>query len=259
MNIRSKVALALATTFLWGSCAALADEVLAEYAKHDFLTDYSLLQPVHDATADYRYVSPTAFTDLANYDAIMVDQPEIFISPDSDYKGVKPDDLKAIADLMRSSLMERMEEHYNMVNNPGPGVLYLRLALTDLELVKKKRPILAFTPLGFVTYGTMQAAAKDLSKKVRLDYMTLELELTDSVTEEVLAAGLISRGEEERGEDTQIVSWEEFVAFLENLGKRIGCRMSNARLPEAQWEDCLAIKAELLGEDSKRGVMPVGN
>ncbi len=111
----------------------------AQYVEHDFLTDYSSLEPFADGAADYRYIAPNAFKDLANYDALMVDQPEIFISPDSKYKGAKPDNLKAIADLMRSSLATRLEAGgYNIVQTTAPGVLYLRIALADLELIKKK-------------------------------------------------------------------------------------------------------------------------
>ena len=53
------------------------------------------------------------------------------------------------------------------------------------------------------------------------------------------------------------MSWEEFTEYFENMGKRFQCRMANARLPQEQWEDCLAIKAEILDEESKRGVLPV--
>ena len=154
----------------------------AQYVEHDFLTDYSSLEPFADGAADYRYIAPNAFKDLANYDALMVDQPEIFISPDSKYKGAKPDNLKAIADLMRSSFATRLEAGgYNIVQTTGPGVLYLRIALADLELIKKKRGLTGYTPTGFIAHATMQGLTKDLAKKVRIDYLTVELSDTKSL------------------------------------------------------------------------------
>lgn len=239
---------ALAITGLWAASTVLA-QAPANYAAHEFLTDYSLLEPFANSAADYRYVAPNAFKDLANYQAIMVDQPEIFISPDSKYKGAKPDDLKAIADLMRTSLATQLEEGgYNIVQSPGPGVLYLRLALSDLELIKKKRSILSFTPVGLVVHTVKTGAMKDMAKKVRLDYITLELEVTDSTTGDVLVAGLISQGGEAGKEKKQIVSWEVFEAYLQNLAQRMVCRLNNAKVPESDWADCLAIEAELTKE-----------
>ncbi len=240
--------LVIASAGFWLTSVALA-QAPARYVEHDFLTDYSLLEPFADSAADYRYVAPNAFKDLANYQDIMVDQPEIFISPDSKYKGAKPDDLKAIADLMRTSLTTQLEAGgYNIVQSPGPGVLYLRLALADLELIKKKRSILSFTPVGLVVHTVKTGAMKNMAKKIRLDYITLELEVTDSTTGGVLVAGLVSQGGEEGKEKKQIVSWEVFEAYLQNLAQRMVCRLNNAKVPESDWADCLAIEAELTKE-----------
>ena len=124
--------LAVVMTGLWLTPVVLA-QVPAQYVEHDFLTDYSLLVPWADGVADYVYVSPTAFKDLVNYDALMLDQPEIFISAESEYKGAKPDNLKAIADLMRSSLATRLEAGgYNIVQSPGP-MAFLELRELDKE------------------------------------------------------------------------------------------------------------------------------
>ena len=244
--------LAVVMTGLLAASTAMA-QAPAQYVEHDFLTDYSVLKPFADGIADYAYVSPTAFKDLANYDALIVDQPEIFISADSKYKGAKPDNLKAIADLMRSSLATRLEAGgYDIVQSPGPGVLYLRFALADLELIKKKRGLTAYSPTGFLAHATVQGMTNDMAKKVRIDYLTIELEIMDSMTGEVLMAGVISKGREEEDEKSEIVQWEVFDAFLQNLGRRIECRMSNARLPESDWEDCPAIRAELIQEIEKR-------
>lgn len=228
---------ALTITGLLAASAAQAD-VPAHIADNDFLSDYSLLESFEDSVADYMYVAPDTFKNLANYSALMVDQPEIFISPDSSYRGVKPDNLKAIADLMRTSLIGRMEEGgYNIVETPGPGVLFLRLALTDLELVKKKRPISGYTPTGFIVQATLNAQKEELARKFRLDYVTVEVEFLDAESGELLLAGLLSKGADEVSEkgkeQTEIIQWEAFDAYLQNLGKRIQCRLGNARLRKA--------------------------
>ncbi len=50
-----------------------------------FMTDYTQLEKITDGTADYRYIAPGAEERMAQYDAVMIDQPEIFIANDSPY------------------------------------------------------------------------------------------------------------------------------------------------------------------------------
>ena len=62
-----------------------------------FLTDYSLLDEAEGYSYKSIYLSPGALDRLANYDKVMIDQPEIFIDPESKYKGMKPDTMLEIA------------------------------------------------------------------------------------------------------------------------------------------------------------------
>lgn len=48
-----------------------------------FMSDYTQLRKVSDGSANYRYVAPGAEDKLIDYFAVMIDQPEIFIAPDS--------------------------------------------------------------------------------------------------------------------------------------------------------------------------------
>ena len=110
-----------------------------------FLTDYSLLKTRQGDMVNRVYIVPNAIERLKDYDAVLVDQPEIFISPDSKYKGAKPDQLKQLADTARLAMMERLEAGgYTVADGPGPGVLYMRWAIADLYLKKKKRGLLSF-------------------------------------------------------------------------------------------------------------------
>ncbi len=118
---------------------------------NDFLTDYSLLEPnVEGKFVLHRYFDVNVVRRMADYNAIFVDQPEIFIAADSKYKGAKGDQLKALADVARLATMERLEANgYTIATEPGANTLYFRWAITDLYLQKKKRGILSFTPLAF--------------------------------------------------------------------------------------------------------------
>jgi hypothetical protein len=87
---------------LAGSGVALAADVTYDQT---FLTDYSKLTPRQsDKGTEWIYLAPGAKQKLAKYSAVMVDQPEVMISPQSEYKGAKPDDLAAVANMMRDGM-----------------------------------------------------------------------------------------------------------------------------------------------------------
>lgn len=211
-----------------------------------FLTDYSLLEFREGDFVERIYVIPNAVERLGDFNAVMVDQPEIFIAPDSKYKGAKGDQLKALADVTRFAMIERLElGGYSVTDEPGPGVMYLRFAVAEVYLRKKKRGFLSYTPIGLVVHATAQAAVKDLWKKIDIEQMRLEIEAADSVTGEVLAAGTSTQGvRKAKGQEQDVVTWEELDAMFNTLGERVRCHLDNARLPEDQWEVCTDILIE---------------
>ena len=104
------------------------------FAESGFLTDYSRLQPVTSPTGtDLIYTAPDAFNRMADYTRVLIDWPEIHFSADSEYRGMKPQDIEALAKIMRDTLKSRIEEggHYAVVARPAADVLYIRTALTD--------------------------------------------------------------------------------------------------------------------------------
>ncbi len=215
---------------------------------NDFLTDYSLLEPnVGGNFVSLRYFDANLIRRMADYNAVFVDQPEIFISTDSKYKGAKGDQLKALADVARLATMERLEASgYTIATEPGPEVLYFRWALTDLYLQKKKRGILSYTPLGFVVHATAQAAVRDLWKKIDIAEIRLEIELSDFVTGEILAAAVSRRHglRKVKGQKAEIVSWQDLDAVFKTVGERFACILDNARIPESEWTPCYEIWIE---------------
>jgi hypothetical protein len=80
-----------------------------------------------------------------------------------------------------------------MVDRPAPDALCIRLAVTDLQIDKKKCNLLAYTPVGFVVEVGVKALQGLMDKYDVLD-MALQIECQDSVTQSVLAAGVIERG-----------------------------------------------------------------
>ncbi len=220
--------------------ATLASVVsVAQSPEGGFLTDYSKLQPAKDNPFDEMYLSPDALKLGPKYSAVMIDQPELFIHPDSKYKGIKPDDMKVIADSLRQKIADELKGGYQVVDQPGPNVLYVRFAIGDLMLQKKKRPILAYTPVGALVYGVKKLVT-DVTSNVNLTNMKIEGEVLDSVSHEQLAAATASRGSlsPTSGDPNKPVSWDELEKLFTIVGKRLRCRMDNAKLPEAERSKC---------------------
>lgn len=226
------IALAFVLCLALGSTA-----VLAQDAEEAFLSDYSGLKPATDNPFDELYIAPGSLTRMAQYTAVMVDQPELFVHPDSKYQGMKPDDMKLIADGLRDAITNELKDGYQIVDAPGANVLYVRVAVGDLWLKKRKRSILSYTPVGFVVHGAM-GLAKEVTEKIDLKNMKIEGEVLDSQSLEQLAAMTTSRGSLSGKPETEATSWDELSGLFSVVGKRLRCRLDNSRKPESEWAKC---------------------
>jgi hypothetical protein len=193
----------------------------------EFLSDYSKLLPITgDKFSDMRYIAPEAFRKLAKFDSVLIEQPEIFVSADSKYKGLKPDDAKQLADAIQQAVSNELAASYKIVSKPGPAVLLVRLALTDVMLKKGG--------IGADEGTAKNIVVDDLIHKVSLVGMTIEGEVLDGQTGEQLVAGISHRGPD----NAEPASWADLKAVIGQMSARLACRLDNAHKPEAQWSDC---------------------
>jgi len=231
-------ALGLSLVLLFGSTA-----VQAQDKDGSFLSDYSGLKPAADNPFDEFYIAPDALANASKYTAVMVDQPELFVHPESKYQGMKPDDMKLIADGLRAAITKELESGYKIVDAPGPNVLYVRVAVGDLQLKKKKRGILAYTPAGALIKAGVDMT-KEVTEKVDVKNMKIEAEVLDSQSQKQLAAMITSRGSlstAAAGKSESAVSWKELNDLFGVIGKRLRCRLDNSKKPESQWTKCSTI------------------
>ena len=169
----------------------------------------------------------------------MVDQPEILFSPDSKIKGMKPDDLKALSEALRDTLSGSLAEGgYSVTQKPGPGVVYLRVALTDVMVEKKKRGLLAYTPAGAVI-----KAGSDLVKETfnKVDFVetTFQAEIVDSMSNDVLAALVAPRGTRKaEGQKETRIDMDEMQQNMRAWSHRLRCQLDNSKLPADKQNNC---------------------
>ena len=151
-----------------------------------FLGDYSLLQPGGKNQALYRYVNPSV--NWNQYNAIMVDPVTFWGAQDS---SVPPEDQAVLCEYFYNKLRENLVKYFSVVDQPGPGVMRLQVAITDAT---SATPILR-------TASVVIPQARLLTKIGELATGTpafvgsarTEAKLTDSVTGTILAEALDER------------------------------------------------------------------
>jgi len=242
MSTKHLRTMAIVTTLLVAlglvSCASTpvaTGAVGPPWAGETFLPNYGELKPIPTKNGqDYVYLVPGIEDKLGHFQGgVMVDQPEVFISPKSPYTGAKPADLEGIAEFVREEFNKQLTARgYKIVTEKGPGVVFIRLALTDLQLQAKSRNILAYTPIGFVVSSVVRAV-QDFLQKMDILNLAFQGQVLGGMSGEELAAAVIARGG-----DGSKMSYSQFESLIDEYGQRTACRLDNGRVPAAQRIDC---------------------
>ncbi len=203
-----------------------------------FLSDYEQLQPTEDVWVNYIYTGPDFRQKISETTAFMVEQPEIFIAADSKYGGMKPDDMKMMADSLRAVFAEALLEKYQIAASPGPNTLVMKMAFTNIHLKKKGRGLLGYTPVGFVVSGAKKALMNDFVDNILLTEAVWEAEILDSQTGERYGALIVNLGNKDTKKE--YTSWDQLMHAMEVGAARVMCRLDNSRAEEDEIRNCLA-------------------
>ncbi len=139
-----------------------------------------------------------------------------------------------MAEQLRKDVADAMKAGgYGVVEAPGPNVLYLKMAMTDLMLKRKKRRLLAYTPVGFVLKAGADAM-RDMMEKYDIMGVAAQGQLQDSQSNEVMAefVGL-------RGNNGQRMTFDQLDTDIKGFASRLRCRLDNTHVPEDKRIDCL--------------------
>jgi len=159
------------------------------------------LQPHPDVPGLSRYITPGK--DPAAYGKLLVGSVTFYFADDSKEKGMDADEMKWIADAMRSALVAAAAEEAEAVLEPGPGVALINVAITEIDMQNKKRGLLGYTPIGFVA----TSAANASGSRIQLKDAKIEGELVDSQSGERLSVFRIDKIESAEGEKE--LSWTD--------------------------------------------------
>ncbi len=151
-----------------------------------FLEKYDDLEKGPKGGVAERYLKPDV--DFSKYNKIMLDSVVFFLSEDAPYKGLNAEEMKELSDEFNKSVVKAVGEQYPLVGEPGPDVMRVRVAITQLEPGKPgKSAITTVLPIGL--------GLSFLKKGVTGSYpgvgkTGIEVEILDSLSNERIAAGV---------------------------------------------------------------------
>ena len=123
LKVLSALALAVFVSVFMG-CAAQQQEYSG------FINNYPPLEPGKEGV-DKRYVKPGV--DFGKYNKIMLDEVAFFFKRDEDYKGIKPSEIVELSEYFNKTFVDILNTSYPLTDKPGPDVMRVRVAITDLE------------------------------------------------------------------------------------------------------------------------------
>jgi hypothetical protein len=161
------LAVAMGTVLLFAGCKA------TEPQKSGFIGDYSKLQQVSENSLVY-----VNNQKLGQYSKFIVDKVQTRFPDANDEEKMNTAAVANLENRMRGAITSDLEHNgYQVVEQPGPGVARIRLALTD---IKKGKPVFNVIPYSAII-------------GVGLGGATAEAEILDSQTHEQIAAAVESQ------------------------------------------------------------------
>jgi hypothetical protein len=143
------------------TCIAATGCQQQKTAYSGFLSDYSGLRPNPEVEDALFYQDPSK--SLADYNKFILDPVRINLAPGAKGVSVDPAKLKELTDFAREEATAALSKRYQVVNRPGPGILRIRAAITDIELTQPLFNIHPGTKLSGIGLGgaSMEAEAID--------------------------------------------------------------------------------------------------
>jgi hypothetical protein len=187
---------------------AMSGAAFAQAPTSQFLDAIPDLKPVPGVEGSYGWDNPKL--QVASYDKLFLDDVQVFLAPDSPYKGIDSSQMAAITQTLRAAMIDALEPDYPVVGKPGQGVMRLSLAITGVEISKRKKRLLNYTPVGLVVGGLRRMA--DAFSNISLGAATVEADIVDIQTGERIAVRVATKPFAQANLDEGKMSWDALEA-----------------------------------------------
>lgn len=172
------------------SCAALlivgaaTAKAASEQKYSGYLGDYSKLESVKGEKGEEirRWVNPKL--KRGEYLKLIIDPVVYYPAPDPS-KQVSTETLQQIRQYTDEALRREIGKSFLLVNQVGPGVARVRIALTGITTEAEGMKPYEFIPIAAIVAGAEAASGK----RKRDSFLIVEAEIVDSVTNDKLGMG----------------------------------------------------------------------
>ena len=158
-----------------------------------FLGDYSKLQP-DPKNADLLIYWKDEYV-LKNSSKFILNPVIVYLLPKAQQRGIDPEDLAKLARYFTKAITDELtgSGRYEIVTEPGPGVMVLRVAITNVEPTGGKTNAVV---KGAATAASVAVApgASMLVPRLSVGKVAIEGEMDDSVSGERMVAFMTSKG-----------------------------------------------------------------
>ncbi|HWY57888.1 MAG TPA: DUF3313 domain-containing protein [Terriglobales bacterium] len=157
-----------------------------------FLGDYSGLYP--DPKNGDLLIYEKSKDTLKNYRRFILDPVTVYLLPGAQDRGIDPDDLDRLARYFTDAITDELVgSGYEVVTEPGPGVLELQIAITNVEPTggKKNAALKAGTTAASLTVAPGVGL---VVPRLSVGKIGIEGEMIDSVSGERMVAFVTGKG-----------------------------------------------------------------
>lgn len=178
--------------------------------------DYSRLQP--GGTGDIAFVYRNPAAQWTTYDAVLLEPVTLWRSGRDSLAPIPEADLLQLVTRFDGAIRQRLGAGFRLVDEPGRGVLRIRLAITAAHESDKGLDVLTATPEGAPAGGDAHVGA-ELMKFI--DVAAIEGEIRDATTDELLAQGVDRR----KPDAPHFTTWAELDRALAFWADRVCTRL----------------------------------
>ena len=190
-----------------------------------FLGDYSQLHKGPSGGAQLVYIRPNV--QWSAYNKIMIDPITAYAIPGNPLAKLSKEHLTALTTYLAAAVREQLSKDYQIVNAPGPGVLHMRIALTEAGAGK---PVLAVVssvvPIGMAVSILKTAVT---GSGTGTGYARAEMELLDSVTQQRLIAAVDAQAGNKRDFFGAFFKWDDAQDAFNNWAEKTRSRLAELR------------------------------
>jgi hypothetical protein len=214
----------VALAALLAGCAA--SQQAREVQQSGFLgQDYERLRPGEEGEALLVYRNPEV--PWRSYDKIKLDPVTIWAGEESDFEDFSQPQRQELADTLYTMAHEELSQDFQMVDEPGPGVLQVQVAITDAQASHPTMDTISTV----LPQALLLSQAKGLvtGKPGFVGEASVEVRATDGQTGELIVAAVDRRvgGKSVAGAPTD--SWEDVREAYRYWAKQFRYRLCTER------------------------------